>query len=444
MDSLLTGLILFLLLMLLSGLLAAAEIAIAAFGTNKIEELKEKKDPLAHSFESIQRDSESFFGTVQIITTTSLLASAILAYHIALKTLYPLLQKSGIQWLTDYAYFVTFIITLIIVSAFAIIAGILIPKSLGFKYAELIGKITVRGLIFLTFIFRYPAKMLTAISNVILKPFNDSTNFSESRLSEDEIRIILSDGLKSGVIDKTEHEIISNIFEFNDLKAREVMIPRTDMTAVDILNDKDEIIREIIRSGHSLVPVYENLPDNIIGVIHTKDIVIAMIDNGSLDLRQLIRPGYFVPDSKLISDILKEMQKRGERLAIVTDEYGGTEGVITMEDILEEIVGEFKSEDAAEQSFYTKLPDGKYYVLGSMYIDDFNEVFNFNLSVSEDYNTVAGFVSDKTGKILNIGETFQYENIVFELIKKLRQKMVQFKVFSVEGSLSEKTPSQTN
>lgn len=132
------------------------------------------------------------------------------------------------------------------------------------------------------------------------------------------------------------------------------------------------------------------------------------------------------------------MQKQGERIAIVTDEYGGTEGVITMEDILEEIVGEIKDKTKSEVQEYSLLPDGKYYVLGSMMIDDFNEAFNIELDESDEYNTVAGFISYKTGKILNPGEKFEYKELTFELIKKIRQKMVQFKVSAINGEFEKK------
>jgi putative hemolysin len=163
----------------------------------------------------------------------------------------------------------------------------------------------------------------------------------------------------------------------------------------------------------------------------------SLIEGNKLNLKDLVRPAYFVPETKSISEILREMQKQGERIAIVTDEYGGTEGVITMEDILEEIVGEFKDKTSTEVSAFSKLPDGRYYILGSMNIEEFNDVFNYQLPESDEYNTLAGFISEKTGKILNAGERFEHEDLVFELIKKIRQKMVQFKVYSVSGNFSE-------
>ncbi|GAG64316.1 unnamed protein product, partial [marine sediment metagenome] len=176
----------------------------------------------------------------------------------------------------------------------------------------------------------------------------------------------------------------------------------------------------------SLIPAYRESPDNIIGVLHTKDFTRSLIEKKNYSLQNLIRPAYFIPETKLISEVLKEMQRRGERLAVVTDEYGGTEGLITVEDILEEIVGEIKDKTKKEIKEYTKLPDDKYYVLGSMSIDDFNETFSFALPESDEYNTIAGFIALNSGKILNTGESYEFEGLKFELIKKIRQKMVQF------------------
>ncbi len=184
------------------------------------------------------------------------------------------------------------------------------------------------------------------------------------------------------------------------------------------------------------MPVYENSLDNIVGILHTKDIMRAIIERQNINIKSLIRPACFVPETKLISEILKDMQKQGEKIAIVTDEYGGTEGVVTIEDILEEIVGEIKDKTKSEINSYSKLPDGKFYILGSMFIDEFNDTFNFELEESDEYNTIAGFVADKSGKILDVGEKFEFNGLIFELIKKIRQKMVQFRVYDEAGNFS--------
>ena len=438
MDSQLYEIIFFIVFLILAGYLSAAEIAIASFGSQKLEELREKNDKTFPLFESIKQDANAFFGTIQISTNISLIAASVLAFIIAIRLINPLFTDSEIPILNQYSKLLSVIIAIVAVSFLTMVFGILIPKVLGFKYAEPIGKTSIRSLILLTALFKYPVRLVTYISNILLIPFKEKTNFSQTRISEDEIRILISEGVKSGSINETEKEIIENIFEFNDLKANEVMVPRTEMVAVDINDDDQENAKRIIKSGHSLIPVFEGSLDNIIGVIHTKDYMRSFVEAVSVSIKGLIRPAYFIPETKLISGVLKEMQKRGERIAIVTDEYGGTEGIITMEDILEEIVGELKDNTKMEVKEFTRLPDGKYYILGSMSIDDFNESFTMPVATSEEYNTVAGFIADRTGKILNSGEVYKYENLTFELIKKIRQKMVQFRVYSNDGSFGEK------
>jgi len=433
MNGIVLEIIIMVACILFSGFFAAAEIAIASFGANRIEELKERKDKTAAYFEKIQKQSNAFFGTIQIVSNILLMTAAIMGFYIALKAVSPRLANSDMYIIHDAPEIFSIIIAIIVVSFLTMIFSVLIPKAVGFKYSETIGKKSVLFLLFLTHICQIPVRILTSAGNFLLIPFKEKTNFSQTRFSEDEIRIIISEGVKSGAIDEAEQEIIENLFEFNDLRANEVMVPRTEMIAVEWEGDELEITNEVINSGHSLIPVYKDSPDNIIGVLHAKDLMKTIIEKKTVQLKSLIRPAYFIPETKLISEVLKEMQARGERIAIVMDEYGGTEGVITVEDILEEIVGKFKDNNQPELKEYSKLPDGKFYVLGSMTIEDFNETFNIDVPYSDEYNTIAGFIADKTGKILNTGETFSFEGLNFELIKKIRQKMVQFKVFSSSG-----------
>lgn len=439
MDLLIIEAVIVVILILLAGVLSAADIAIATFGTNKIEELKEKHDKASELFESIQKDPNSFYGTIQISANLLMVTSAVVGFHLFMRLFYKVFYGDAIHSLDIYSELLAGISSVLLISFLIILFSVLIPKALGFKYSEKIGRTFILPLMLLSKIIKYPVKIITWLGNLILIPFNEGTNFYQTKMSEDEIRVIISESVKSGTLNKTEQEIIENIFEFNDLHANEVMIPRTEMSAIELVNDKSEIMKYIIRTGHSLFPVYEDSLDNIVGVLHTKDFLKSIAEEVQIDIKSLIRPAYFVPETKLISEILKEMQKRGERLAIVTDEYGGTEGVITMEDILEEIVGDLGDTSQTEVKNFSLLPDGKYYVLGSMDISEFNEVFSIDLPESDEYNTVAGFISYSTGKILNIGESFEYNSLTFELIKKIRQKMVQFRVYSNSNSFFAKS-----
>lgn len=429
-------LVLFVILLFLNFLLAAAEIALAAFGESKIAELKDDEKKYVPYFEKLNENQEEVYSSIHLAITFFNVMISILGYFLFASWFFPYFHQ--ISFTSEiFPVALTLFITSIVITFLILIFIVLVPKAIAYRYSDYIGKKSIKIILLLSGSLKYITGSITFLSNLILLPFKEKINFSEERPSEDEILDIISDGVKSGTIDEADKQIIENIFEFNDLKADEVMIPRTEMVAINIADDDQSNIDSIIKSGHTLVPVYENSLDNIIGVLHTKDVMKSLIEGKNILLRNLIRPIYFVPETKLISEILRDMQKQGERVAIVTDEYGGTEGVITMEDILEEIIGEIKDNSKSEIQSYYKLPDGKYYILGSMNVEEFNETFNFKLPESDEYNTIAGFVAEKTGKILNPGERFDFEGLTFELIKKIRQKMVQFRVYSINNDFEE-------
>ncbi len=423
-----------------AALITASEIALSSFGENKIEELKEKEDKMWEKFYLVHKDPEPYYGTIHLLSLTFLISSVVFGFLLSAKLINPGISEPVFSIYENFiTLLLSFALTIVSITSILTIFSYLIPKALGFKYADILGRIFVIVLIPLSKLFIVPARLLNSFSNFLLLPFKEKSNFAQAKPSEDEILDIISDGVKSGAIDEKEEMIIKNIIEFNDLKAGEVMVPRTEMISIDINESNESLLRNIILKGHTLIPVYEGSIDNILGILHSKDVTRLLLESGSIfSVKSLIRPAYFIPETKLISEILSEMQQRGERLAIVSDEYGGTEGVITIEDILEEIVGEIKSDTIVEQKKYYKFPDNKYFVLGSMQIDEFNEVFNLTLPESDEYNTIAGFIAEKSGKILSLNETVIYEAVKFELIKKIRQKMVQFKIYSDETEFKER------
>lgn len=430
----------FLVSIILTAFLTAAEIALSSFGENRIEELKERGDNIWQMFLKVHKNPEPYYGTIHLMSTTFLISSVVSGFLLSAKLINPSIVESTTGFYSaPFKLLISFLLSVFSIVSILTIFSFLIPKAIGFKYSESLGKFFIKILIPLSRLFILPINFLNSISNFFLQSFKEKTNFSQAKPSEDEILDIIADGVKSGVLDEKEEEIIKNVIEFNDVRAKEVMVPRTEMVAVDINERSEDLLRGIILKGHTLIPVYEDSLDHIIGILHSKDVIRLLLDSNSISsLKNLIRPAYFIPETKLISEILSEMQKRGERLAIVSDEYGGTEGVITIEDILEEIVGEIKNDSVVGQKEYYKFPDNKYFVLGSMQIADFNEVFNISLPESEEYNTIAGFAAEKSGKILSINEIVEFESVKFELIKKIRQKMVQFKIYSDEVEFKEK------
>ena len=441
MSFILIELILFIISVFLAGFVTAAEIALSSFGENKIEELKENDDSIWQKFNIVHTNPEPYYGTIHLLSLTFLISSVVFGFLLSAKMINPAITEPNTGFYDDpIRLILSFVLTILLIASALTIFCYLIPKAVGFKYSDLLGRLFVMMLIPVTKLFIWPAKILNQASDFLLLPLKEKTNFAQAKPSEDEILDIIADGVKSGAIDEKEEKIIQNIIEFNDLKAGEVMVPRTEMISIDINETDENLIRNIILKGHTLIPVYEDSIDNIVGILHSKDVIKLLLESVSISsIKNLIRPAYFIPETKLISEILTEMQQRGERLAIVSDEYGGTEGVITIEDILEEIVGEIKSDSVTEQKEYYKFPDKKYFVLGSMQITDFNEVFNLTLPESDEYNTIAGFIAERSGKILSLNETVDFEGVKFELIKKIRQKMVQFKIYSDVNEFGEKS-----
>ena len=441
MSFILIELILFIISVFLAGFVTSAEIALSSFGENKIEELKENGDSIWQKFNIVHTNPEPYYGTIHLLSLTFLISSVVFGFLLSAKMINPAITEPNTGFYDDpIRLILSFALTILLIASALTIFCYLIPKAVGFKYSDLLGRLFVMMLIPVTKLFIWPAKLLNQASDFLLLPLKEKTNFAQAKPSEDEILDIIADGVKSGAIDEKEEKIIQNIIEFNDLKAGEVMVPRTEMISIDINETDENLIRNIILKGHTLIPVYEDSIDNIVGILHSKDVIRLLLESVSISsIKNLIRPAYFIPETKLISEILTEMQQRGERLAIVSDEYGGTEGVITIEDILEEIVGEIKSDSVTEQKEYYKFPDKKYFVLGSMQITDFNEVFNLTLPESDEYNTIAGFIAERSGKILSLNETVDFEGVKFELIKKIRQKMVQFKIYSDVNEFGEKS-----
>ncbi len=247
-------------------------------------------------------------------------------------------------------------------------------------------------------------------------------------VSEEEVKQFLEEGERSGAIDKTEHELIKSIFEFTDTTVKEIMVPRTDVFAVDIATPRDQLIHILIDQGYTRVPAYRESIDNIIGIIYTKDLLGVLEHRGLIILQDIIRPAYMVPESKKISVLLRELQKKRQHMAIVIDEFGGTEGIITVEDIVEEIVGEIRDEYDEEHSDVVTASDGSVQVSGGITIHDFNEKFKTVIPEDADYDTISGFLHKQTGRIPELQEEIKYKNISFTVTKKNERRIRLVKI----------------
>ncbi len=259
-------------------------------------------------------------------------------------------------------------------------------------------------------------------------------------LSEAEIREVLDAGTESGALDKTEHELIKSILEFSDITVKEIMVPRPDIVAVDISMATDKLIHKVIDEGYSRIPVFKRTLDNVVGVIYSKDLLSLLEHRDLIILQDIIRPVYFVPESKKISQLLRELQQRKVHLAIVVDEFGGTEGLVTMEDIIEEIVGEILDEYDEVGKAVEKSTDGTTLVDAAINIGDFNVQFRADIPEASDYETLAGFLQKMSGRLPDINDEIKYGDCTFTILSKSARRIRQVKVSpapkaKIEGAL---------
>lgn len=290
-----------------------------------------------------------------------------------------------------------------------------------------------------------PVNLILTVGNVFTKRFGAKATFATANMAEEEIRTIAETAEQSGEIELEERELLHSVFEFGDTIAREVMTPRVDLDSMPVNSDPADIVKLIRASGHSRIPLYEESDDQIIGMIHVKDLLLAMLENGRkpLDLRTLIRPVIFIPENKPLHDLLREMQSTHSQMAIVQDEFGGTAGIVTVEDILEELVGEIRDEyDVEEPNIVAS--DGGYLVDGKVNLDDLNHEIGSSLE-SEEFDTVGGYVFGIFGRQPKAGESIEadgYRFTVRDTDGRRIQRLYIERVFEQEPAGQEQEFSQ--
>lgn len=254
-------------------------------------------------------------------------------------------------------------------------------------------------------------------------------------VSEDDVSEILAEAKKSGAINPTEHELIESIFEFTDTTVKEIMVPRSDVVAVELSTPKERLVRMVLDEGYSRIPVYRETLDSIVGLLYTKDLLSMFEHRDVIILQDILRPAYLVPESKKISALMRELQSRKQHMAVVIGEFGGVEGIVTMEDILEEIVGEIRDEYDEDHREVETSVDGSVFVSGGISIADFNRRFRAAVPEGTDYETISGFLHKLTGKIPDLHEEIRYGGQVFTVVRKNERRIQQLRVRSA-GSMA--------
>ncbi len=383
-------------LIFVNAFFAATEIAFISINDAKIEKQAKEGNKKAKQIRKMLKEPSKFLATIQIgITLAGFLSSAFAADAFA-DDLAPVLQNLIPLGLSVWKSISIIIITMIL-SYFSLVFGELVPKRLAMKNAEKIAFGTVKIVRAISIITAPFVKLLTASTNGISKLFGIGET-DEDTVTEEEIRMMVDVGEEKGSIEEEEKELINNVFEFNDKVVSEIMIHRKDIYAIDIESDINDILKELDEYKYSRIPVYEDNIDNIVGLLFIKDLIANVNKKEKVKISNLMREAYFVSEGKQINELFRDLQRNKHQIAIVLDEYGGTAGLVTMEDILEELVGNIFDEYDEEEKDYEKLDDNTYLISGSVSIHDLRKILNVQIPDGE-YDTLSGYLIEKLGRI---------------------------------------------
>jgi len=427
--------VLILLLILANGFFAASEIAMIATRKSRIDYLLEKGVKSAAAVARLKNDPDRFLATVQIgVTVVSSLASAI-GGAAAIGFLKPQIESLPLPGVARWGEAIAILVIVVPISYFSLVLGELVPKSLALRFSEQIACAVARPIEFLARISAFFVKTLTVSSNAVLWIFGGKEAGGASFISIDEVKSLIREGAARGIFNETEQELIHSVFEFADTPVKAVMIPRTEIHALEVHASLAEVAKSFIDSGFSRIPVYEGELDRVIGVLYNKDIFKALQEKNDFRIRDHLHPAFFVPSSLPISELLKQLQRRHLAIALVVNEFGEIEGLATLEDLLEEIVGEIRDEyDREERGPVERLPDGSMVIRGSALLKDLKSDFGLPFEESPDYHTLAGFVLAQLKRIPRGGEKVEHNGYRLTIVDMEGMRIVKIKLEETKPS----------
>lgn len=404
-------------LILANGVLAGAEIAVVALRKSRLEQLLDTGSRRARAVQHLRKDPERFFATVQIgITVIGSTAGAFGGASLA-KRLEPIVAR--VPWLAEEAEEIALTAVIAIISYLSLVLGELVPKSVALRNAEAYALLISRPLELLARVTRPLIWFLTASSNLMLRIFGDRTNFTEARLSPEEIQQMVDEAAEAGTMDKSAGEIASRAIDFAELTAVEVMLPRVRVVAVPRSATAEEVQRVVVEHGHTRMPVYEGSIDNVVGYVTANDVFTLIWQRTPFVLWSILRPAFYVVETMRAVDLLHEMRRRRVQIAIVVDERGSMSGIVTIEDLLEELVGEIAGEhDRPTSEPIRREPDGAVLVQGDIPVREVNRELDVELPEGERWSTMAGLCLDLAGRIPAPGERFTTPGgVVIEIVE---------------------------
>jgi putative hemolysin len=397
-------------LILLNGFFAGAEIALVSARRSRVQQLAASGDGRAVHVAALQEDPDRFLATVQVgVTFVGTFAGAV-GGAAAVRALSPLIRQLPVPLADAAAEPVALGLVIVAITYATLILGELSPKSLALRHAIPFA-LRVAGLIGgLARVASPLIHILTASNRFVLRLLGQKEGEGRSFISEEEVKHMVQEGREQGVFDQTEQELIHSVFEFTEASVKDVMIPRPRIQAIEADTPIDEVLAFIVASGKSRYPVYRQSPDEVIGILYDKDLFRLMAEKKPIVFAEVLRPAFFAPETAQVSHLLKAMQRRRMPMALIVDEYGSLKGLVTIEDLIEEIVGEIQNEADRDERPVQRLRDGSYLVDASVSIHDLADQYQLLFPESAEYETLAGFVLTQLQRLPRGGEIVTYED----------------------------------
>ena len=429
-------------LVLLNGFFVAAEFAIVRVRGSQIEIQAKAGSRMAKVARGIMHNLDGYLAATQLGITIASLGLGWAGEEVVSKMMLNLFTVFGMDVTSTLAVNISHVVAFITITVLHIVFGELAPKTLAIQRSVRTAMAVSVPLRFFFVVFRPAIWLLNTFANFILKLFGvTTTHGEESHHSSEELQYLLEQGKESGALDSNEHELIKNVFDFNERVVKNIMVPRTKISGIDITTEREELLECLITEGYSRMPVYDDTIDKIVGIVHAKDILPLLARKTEFELKEIIRKPYFIPETKKINDLMAELQQKRIQIAIVLDEFGGTAGMVTLEDIVEELVGEIQDEFDEEKPIVDKVNEREFIVNAVASIYDVNESLPHDLPEDGDFDTVSGWVSEIFGKIPEVGEQREANGYNITVLRKSDQNIESVKL---ELLLNEEDVSDLN
>lgn len=403
-------LIIIFLLILINGILAMSEAALLASRKVKLQQMANEGDNNAAAALELLKNPNTFLSTIQIgITLIGVLAGAVGGATISTALA---VSMQNLPYVGEYSESISLGIVVLSITVLTIWLGELVPKRLGIHKPERIAKVVVGPMIYISKMFSPLVKLMSNATELILTLFGIKPT-NEPPITEEELQVLIDQGTQAGVFEEAEQDMVEGVFSLGDTRVYSVMTPRTEIVWLDVSDSTEEILEKIGGSPYSRFPVRQDSLETIVGIVKSRDLLVMTLSKKEIALKELAKPAYFIPETMLASRALEVLKKNNTEMLLVVDEFGGVQGLLTINDILEEIVGVMEGEEPQA----TQRQDGSWLLDGMLEVDEFKEIFNLKgLPHEDEYETLSGFIMTSLGRLPQTADHFEWESLRFEVI----------------------------